>query len=53
MLKAIKTDEGLLTDSNVDEHLNTITEKSLGYDLVGLNAYIEANLQSKKIKKIN
>lgn len=47
MLDAIKRNEGLLTSSNINEYLDTFTDKSLKYDLYELGHTIEQYLNPK------
>jgi len=51
MLGAIQKNEGLLTTSNIDEYLETFTQKALKYDLFMLGEKIEHYLAPEKKKK--
>jgi len=50
MLSAISRKEGLLTPSNIDEYLETLTQKSLDFDLYELGSKIEQYLNSSQKK---
>ena len=46
MLDAISREEGRLTPSNIEEYLNIITEKAIGFDLVGFGQELDTYLKN-------
>ena len=47
MLSAMTRKRGLLRENSIDKYLDTITQKALNYDLIGLDHNIQYKLQGK------